>query len=595
MRAFEFLFEVSERVKQQLVDKFTSADDSVNAQEVRQYLDKWDQLLPIIPQNQRDIQRLSFDQLKQIIDDAETRKMLRGKNTGVSKQPKNALYADDGLEIYKGTGREQCIVYGDGYDWCISRKQADNMFYWYRIKDQSPMFYFVFDLDRDQDDDYHASVIHVFRNGNYRITNALNDNEFNATWEEIVKILPKLKPLKHLFKPEPLSSQERADVERFSEQLSDQEYRVLSLGEKYKYIQFRQQLRDQQQTDTPDELISVYAKLQPIGITKETYNRLKPNDQRYVVDKLNREDDPIAQLRSLLEIGIKPSEPVQLAAVKQQNGSAIKSIIGAGIKLSEPVQLAAVEQNGYLIRSIIESLAKEGSEPSKEVQLAAVKENPIVIGSIILAKITPIEEVQVAAVTENGHAIESIIKALAKEGSEPSEPVQLAAVQHMAYPIELIVNAGITPSKDVQLAAVQNHGGVIESIIKALAKEGREPIEQVQLAAVKQNGLVIESIIKAKIKPSEDVQLAAVTEDVHAIEYIIDALAKEGSEPSEPVQLAAVKKKPLVIRSIIDAGIKPSEPVQLAAVKKKPLLIRSIIRAGITPSERVKAAAGYTG
>ena len=482
MRAFEFLFEVSERVKQQLVDKFTSADDSVNAQEVRQYLDKWDQLLPIIPQDQRDIQRLSFDQLKQVIDDAETRKMLRGKTKSTTKTPKNALYADDGLEIYKGTGREQCIVYGDGYDWCISRKQADNLFYTYRIKDRSPMFYFVFDLDRDQDDEYHASVIHANQDGSYAITNAPNDGDDDATWEEIVDILPKLKPLKHLFKPEPLSSQERADVERFSKQLFDFEYRKLSLRDQYKHIQFRQHLTAQQQTDTPDELISVYAKLQPTGITKETYNRLKPNDQRYVVDKINREDDPVVQLRSLLKIGGKPSEEVQLAAVNQDYDT-IKSIIEAGITPREPVQLAAVKKYGGAIKSII----RAGIKPSKDVQLAAVK--------------------------QSGFAIESIIRALydIKAGIEPSEEMQIAAVAEDGNAIDLIIKAGIEPREPVQLAAVKNRGNAIDSIIRALYD------------------------IEAGIEPSEEIQIAAVTQERHAIRWIIEA----GITPSERVKAAA--------------------------------------------------------
>ena len=489
MRAFEFLFEVSERVKQQLIDKFTADNDSVNAQAVRQYLDKWDQLLPIIPQDQRDIQRLSFDQLKQVIDDAETRKILRGKTASVTKTPKNALYADDGLEIYKGTGREQCIGYGDGYSWCISRKQANNLFHWYRNKDESPMFYFVFDLDRPQSDEYHASVIHANQDGSYAITSAPNHKDQQATWEEIVKILPKLKPLKHLFKPEPPTDQERADAERFSEQLSDREYRELSLRDKYMYIQLydgfepeyddyydiqTRVLTDQQQTDTPDELIAVYAKLYPTDITKETYNRLKPNDQRYVVDKINREDEPAVQFRGLLGIGIKPSEEVQMAAVTR---------------------------DGDAIGHIIKELNKEGIKPSERVQMAAVAQTGFAIESIIMKGIKPSERVQMAAVKQDGDVILYIINA----GINPSERVQMAAVKQDGGAIQWIISAGIKPSEQVQMAAVKQDGDAIEYIVKAKIK----PSERVQMAAVKQDGDAIEWIIKAKIKPSERVKAAA--------------------------------------------------------------------------------------
>ena len=168
--------------------------------------------------------------------------------------------------------------------------------------------------------------------------------------------------------------------------------------------------------------------------------------------------------------------------------------------------------------------------PSEKVQLAAVQQN----GHAIKYIENPTEQVQIAAVTHYGYAIEYI--------ENPSEQVQLAAVEQDGDAIEYIE----TPSEQVQLAAVQKYANAVKYI--------ENPSEQVQLAAVQQNGHAIRYIKN----PSEQVQLAAVQQNVNAILHI--------ETPSEKVQLAAVTQNGEVIQHIKT----PSEQVQLAAVKQNP-------------------------
>jgi len=86
-----------------------------------------------------------------------------------------------------------------------------------------------------------------------------------------------------------------------------------------------------------------------------------------------------------------------------------------------------------------------------------------------------------------------------------------------ALMIEFIDN----PSEALQLAAVERHGYAIQYI--------KNPSEALQLTAVNKNGYVIRYIKN----PSEALQLAAVKQDRYAIRYI--------KNPSEAVQLAAKK------------------------------------------------------
>jgi hypothetical protein len=122
---------------------------------------------------------------------------------------------------------------------------------------------------------------------------------------------------------------------------------------------------------------------------------------------------------------------------------------------------------------------------------------PIAIKHLYLPLIkNPSEAVQLAAVNQEGYVIQYI--------KNPSEAVQLAAVKQDGYAIQYINN----PSEDVQLAAVKQNGYSIAYI--------KNPSEDVQLATVNQRGYAIRYIEN----PSEDVQLAAVNQDGNAIKYI---------------------------------------------------------------------------
>ena len=231
------------------------------------------------------------------------------------------------------------------------------------------------------------------------------------------------------------------------------------------------------------------------------------------------------------------------------------------------------------------------NNPSEKVQLAAVNQNGYAIKYIN----NPSEKVQLAAVNKNAYAIKFI--------KDPSEKVQLAAVSKYGDAIEFIKD----PSEQVQLDVVNQNGNAIEFI--------NNPSEKVQLAAVSQNGDAIEFIkdlseavqldvvnqngyfIKYINNPSEKVQLAAVNQNGNAMGYIknpseavqLAAVSEYGpaikyiKNPSEKVQLAAVNQNGYAIKYINN----PSEKVQLAAVNKNAYAIKFIK----DPSEKVQLAA----
>jgi hypothetical protein len=548
MRSWEFtLLEISDKIKQLVSNRWKSQDPNLTDDNIKYYLDRWDKFSQTFPVHQRDINRLSFADVEKLIDGAVSRQEFKGKSKVQSeKNPADAIYNKNNLEIYKGDLREKCILYGKGYSWCISRADSSNLFYSYRIRSQS-IFYFVFDLDKPREDPWHAVVIYVNPKNTYHVATALNTGDRKMSWEQISAKHPKLKNLQGLFKPQPLTTDEREDYTNYKKERDLAQYQQLNSNEKYKYIMFGHILSSEQQDATPNELIGAYAKNQPFSISKNTwYSRLNAGDKRKIEQT---------------QIGYFKNNP-------QVTAEQFRNIVDAGIKPSEEVMLAAVTNSGNAIEHILDA----GIEPSKEMLLAAVTSYGNALKHILDAGIEPSEEMLLAAVTNSGDAIRYIINA----GIEPSKEMFLAAVTSYGSAIYYILDAGIEPSEELMLAAVTKSGDAIDHILDA----GIEPSEEVFLASVTNHGDSIAYILDAGIKPSEEVMLAAVTKSGSAIYYILDRAVK----PNEKVMWAAIKRSPAAIKYMFDAGIEPSEEMLLAAVKKTPSVIEFIPN----PSEKIK-------
>jgi lambda repressor-like predicted transcriptional regulator len=288
MRLFEvishhLLFEISDKVKDQMREKYREENDNLTDAQIDYYLDRWDRFSQSFPPNKRDLTKLKFQELEQLIDAAEGKSMLKGR----AKQQydfdsgDDLLYNQNNLVIYRGDMREKCIRYGDGYRWCISRKDASNFFYRYRFYPHEPTFYFVFDKDMPTSDPYHASVIHVGKDGRYLITTAPNPGDRNTTWEGILQHIPKLRGLEHLFQPKPVTSDEREFYEKYGKKVDLDTYKNFKIKEKYYYIQMNHALSAEQQAITSKELIAVYAKMperKVKDISPQTLDRLSKGD-----------------------------------------------------------------------------------------------------------------------------------------------------------------------------------------------------------------------------------------------------------------------------------------------------------------------------
>lgn len=139
------------------------------------------------------------------------------------------LFEKNGLEVYYGDTPKACISYKGNipYSWCVAAKSS-NMFYTYRTNERLPSFYFVKDVEatkkeletwngnsRGFKDKWHFMVIQVNSNtkiddpneSNYIVTSANNDGDKPMSWNEIIKVQPKLRGSQSEFIPKPLERQ----------------------------------------------------------------------------------------------------------------------------------------------------------------------------------------------------------------------------------------------------------------------------------------------------------------------------------------------------------------------------------------------------
>jgi hypothetical protein len=201
----------------------------------------------------------SWQQFEQMLDALfpSYKKVENEENTVETNA--DIIYNKDGIEIYKGDDVHKCISYnpvitkGDTnkkkYSWCVTQVGNTNYDY-YRLGNQSPTFYFVFDRNKPSspdhqkfDDKWHAFVIQITADKKtYIITSADNDRDAPVDgWENISKLVPsdtwaRIKNLKDYFKPIALSPAERGKKMAKGLNLTVDEFKELPQLDKIDYV-----------------------------------------------------------------------------------------------------------------------------------------------------------------------------------------------------------------------------------------------------------------------------------------------------------------------------------------------------------------------
>ena len=196
-------------IKEILMDKFkkenTAITEDILDYYISAYLDNFDELYPQMPPPTQ----LTFSDFEHYIDGMN--KGLANAGGKESTEDIEIVYDDNNLMIFQPKTRDQCIRLKNGRSWCTSREGSSNLFYNYRLDNRRTLYY-VIDQDKEYSDVNFAVVVLVDPDGDMSLADGTNSGRYsghqNIPWNEIVTKIPKLKNLKEVFKPKPLTEEE---------------------------------------------------------------------------------------------------------------------------------------------------------------------------------------------------------------------------------------------------------------------------------------------------------------------------------------------------------------------------------------------------
>jgi len=199
-----------------------------------------------------------WKELEDFVDYVKSQADVSGKtnykNIEVDATP---IYEDNDLIIYYADTPQACVTYKGNvpYSWCIARTDASNMFYHYRFGTHRPSFYFVKNKERTNKeletfkggtftDKYHFFVIQVIKyakpenkdDQQYIVTSAQNIGDQQMSWNDILKLEPKLTNKENIFISKPLGIKEEELYKKFKNGISDKEFENLPFDEKDMYL-----------------------------------------------------------------------------------------------------------------------------------------------------------------------------------------------------------------------------------------------------------------------------------------------------------------------------------------------------------------------
>jgi len=252
-----------------------NAEDEEDAKIImKSYIDEFDRIRNGNAIVEKDIEKYtSFLELKMEIDKHRPRKKHQNVTSELIDDG-DLLYNENNLKILLGDDEEKCIKYGADAEgqFCISRKSG-NLFNAYRIRNEYGhlVFYFVSDYDKPEDDPYSFAAIGVpeessrmYQSGQYHLTNKYNNVSNFFYWDEIVKYIPKLKNLRHIFSPKPLTKDEvkiRAEIKSWRHNVENL-YINSSYAHKQVYISLGNNIYTENMWKaTPTDLQNKYANM----------------------------------------------------------------------------------------------------------------------------------------------------------------------------------------------------------------------------------------------------------------------------------------------------------------------------------------------
>jgi hypothetical protein len=207
------------RVKQQLIDKFKQEADDYNIEvtdkQLSDYIDFFDARLKNNPKvTEKDLNKYSLQSLIKLVS---SYKGSTEEEPDTADITPDVVYNENGLIIYNGSNEDNCLNFGRGEQWCITRGSFAT--YRYDSNRKNPTFYLVKDTNLPDRRDERKSffVVVVGSDNTYKVSDRSNNDvggrqtEWNRwePWSFVEQNFPSVRGLQSVFRYIPISKSEK--------------------------------------------------------------------------------------------------------------------------------------------------------------------------------------------------------------------------------------------------------------------------------------------------------------------------------------------------------------------------------------------------
>jgi len=258
------LNEYSEGELNKLMAKFKEEADDLNIHisdaQLKAYIERFDSLKNSPKITEKDLRKYNLSKLIKLVTSSK----------GVNEPEEEAditpdvVYNQNGLIIYNGSKEENCLTFGRGESWCITRGSFGN----YRYDDgrKNPTFYLVKDTNLPDSDRKSFFVIVVGSDNTYKASDRSNNDvggratEWNRweQWSFIEQNFPSVVGLRSVFKYIPLSTKEKMNQSYKHRAVSVREWAKFPFQAKEQYLVVRKGRGDIFSDITNDEFVAKY-------------------------------------------------------------------------------------------------------------------------------------------------------------------------------------------------------------------------------------------------------------------------------------------------------------------------------------------------
>ena len=236
------------RVKQQLMDKFKQeADDfdiKIDDKQLSDYIDYFDTRLKNNPKvTEKDLAKYPLKTLIKLVS-AYKGSSKEEEDEDTSNIP-DVVYNENGVIIYSGHNEENCLKFGRGEQWCITRGSFGN--YRYDSNRKNPTFYLVKDTNLPDSDRKSFFVVVVGSDNTYKVSDRSNNDvggrgtEWNRwePWSFVEQQFPSVQGLERIFRYVPVSKVELSTRQYANQAIAVEEWEVAPPDFKERYLIIR--------------------------------------------------------------------------------------------------------------------------------------------------------------------------------------------------------------------------------------------------------------------------------------------------------------------------------------------------------------------